>query len=186
MNYVIVGIAAVVIIGGISYLIYRKRVARQPGVSEEKAPEETLEPSEPAPEATSAAFKEPSRTTAPSVPSRTATVAPEVAKLEKLEKVAQLPVVPEISSLPENAKNQLMNAVWYRCENPNCNYTQFLDVHHILSEVEGGTNRPDNLIVLCTACHTAALKGEISVEELQSWVQSRAERFKSDLDWPYK
>ncbi len=96
------------------------------------------------------------------------------------------PMVSELSSLPEDAKNKLKNAIWYRCENPYCNYTQFLDVHHILSEVEGGTNRPDNLIVLCSRCHTAALNGEISVKELRSWIQERTERFRTDLDWPYK
>jgi len=169
MTYIviIIGIAAIAVIGGICYLIYRKRVAQPPRVSEEKASEAIPEPPETVPEAASAAISEPPRTV------------PEVER-------AAPPVAPELSSLPENAKNKLLNAVWYRCENPNCNYTQFLDVHHILSEVEGGTNRPDNLIVLCSRCHAAALNGEISVEELKSWIQERTERFKTDLDWPYK
>ncbi len=94
--------------------------------------------------------------------------------------------VPEISSLPENARDKLINAVWYQCENPNCRYTQFLHVHHIISEVEGGSNRLDNLIVLCSRCHTAARNQEISTKELQSWLRDRSQRFKSDLDWPYK
>ncbi len=166
-TYIIIGIAAIIVIGSVSYLIYRRRVARLPGVSEEKASAVIPEPPETAPEATSGVISETTKT------------APEV-------KMAAPPAVSELSSLPENAKNKLMNAVWYRCENPGCNYTQFLDVHHILSEVEGGTNRPDNLIVLCSKCHTAAVNGEISVEELQSWIQTRTERFRTDLDWPYK
>ncbi len=166
MNYIIIGIAAIAVIGGISYLIYRRRVARLPGVSEEKAPAVTPELPETAPEVASGAIAESPKTVA------------EV-------KVAP-PIVAELSSLSEDAKNKLMNAVWYRCENPYCNYTQFLDVHHIVSEVEGGTNRLDNLLVLCPTCHAAADNNEISEEELQSWIKERAERFKTDLDWPYK
>ncbi len=167
MTYIIIGIAAIIIIGGVCYLIYRKRVARLPGVSEEKATETISEAPETVTKTTSTVITEPPRATT------------EV-------KQAVPPVAPELSSLPENAKNKLMNAVWYRCENPNCNYTQFLDIHHILSEVEGGTNKPENLIVLCSKCHAAAVNGEISVEELQSWIQDRTERFKTDLDGPYK
>ena len=96
------------------------------------------------------------------------------------------PVVDEISSLPEEAKSKLMNAVWYRCENPHCNAIIFLDVHHIVPEAGGGTNKLDNLIVLCTKCHAAAHTGEISAEQLCSWIGAHSPRFKSDLDWPYK
>jgi hypothetical protein len=166
MTYIIIGIVAIVVIGGISYLIYRRRVARLPEVSEEKAPEVNPELPETAPEVDSAEIAEPPETVA------------EV-------KVAP-PMVAELSSLPEDAKNKLMNAVWYRCENPYCNYTQFLDVHHLVSEAEGGTNKLDNLLVLCSKCHAAADNHEIPEEELRSWIKERTERFKTDLDWPYK
>ncbi len=157
MIYLSIGIA-IVIIGGIFYLIYRKRVTQPSRVPEEKASETT-----------------PESTTTPEPP-ETASEAVKVA----------YPAVSEISSLTESDKNKLINAVWYRCENPYCNYTQFLDVHHIISEVEGGTNKLDNLIVLCPVCHAAADNHEVSEKQLQSWVRERTERFKSELDWPYK
>ncbi|MBI4303803.1 MAG: HNH endonuclease [Chloroflexi bacterium] len=93
------------------------------------------------------------------------------------------PMICDYSTLPGNAKAKLLYAVWYRCENPYCNHTDFLDVHYIL---DGGSNKLDNLIVLCPRCHRAAHNEEITEEELQSWITERPERFRTDLDWPYK
>lgn len=90
------------------------------------------------------------------------------------------------SSLPDEAKSILMNAVWYRCENPKCNYTQYLDVYQIVSREKGGSNALDNLIVLCPDCLANAHGGEIAEDTLHSWIQGRVERFKFDLDWPHK
>ena len=96
------------------------------------------------------------------------------------------PLVSELSSLPEEAKKKLLGAIWYLCENPDCKRSSFLDVHQIVSEIEGGTNSLDNLIVLCSTCHAAAHNGEIPPKQLKSWIRKREERFKYDLDWPYK
>ncbi|MBU2502534.1 HNH endonuclease, partial [bacterium] len=41
----------------------------------------------------------------------------------------------------------------HRCQGPGCTNTRFLEVHHVLPRARGGTNRPDNLITLCSACH---------------------------------
>ncbi|MGD9546420.1 MAG: HNH endonuclease [Candidatus Krumholzibacteriia bacterium] len=41
----------------------------------------------------------------------------------------------------------------HRCQGPGCRNTRFLEVHHVLPRARGGTNRPDNLITLCGACH---------------------------------
>ncbi len=65
-------------------------------------------------------------------------------------------LVEDESTLTEDEKNELVNAVWYRCENPYCKYTNFLSVHHIVDEKDGGTNKLDNLIVLCPYCHDLA------------------------------
>src|SRR5450759_426176 len=43
-----------------------------------------------------------------------------------MRELTKLPRVAAYSNLPEEATNMLMNAVWYRCENPKCNFTQFL------------------------------------------------------------
>ena len=41
----------------------------------------------------------------------------------------------------------------HRCQAPGCGRTRFLEVHHILSRSRGGSNRADNLVTLCAACH---------------------------------
>ena len=38
-----------------------------------------------------------------------------------------------------------------------------LEVHHILERSNGGTNRPDNLITLCTECHKGVHSGKIAL-----------------------
>ncbi len=181
MVYTVIGVA-IIIVGAmsslLSYLIYRKRRATQPSrVPEAEAsetPPESAEIVAEAEEVPPAASEVP-----PGAAGESSETAPEAGKTTP-------PVVHEISSLPDSARNKLMNAVWYRCENPRCNYTHFLDVHHIVSEVEGGSNRLDNLIVLCPACHAAADSHKTSERKLRSWILDRQERFKEELDWPYK
>jgi predicted HNH restriction endonuclease len=96
-----------------------------------------------------------------------------------------LPVIEDESSLTSEEINNLVNAVWYRCENPYCKYTSFLTVHHIVDEKEGGTNKLDNLIVLCPYCHDLAHRNEIPVEEMNAWISNREERFKFKPEWHY-
>ena len=45
----------------------------------------------------------------------------------------------------------------YKCQNPNCKNKDpkpILQEHHIKYKENGGTDKPDNLITLCTKCHT--------------------------------
>jgi hypothetical protein len=94
-----------------------------------------------------------------------------------------VPIVEDETALSTEDQNQLVNAVWYRCENPFCKFTRFLGVHHIQDEKEGGTNKLDNLIVLCPYCHDLAHKKEIPEEEMKSWISNREERFKFKPEW---
>jgi hypothetical protein len=96
---------------------------------------------------------------------------------------SSLPIIEDETTLSIEDQNQLVNAVWYRCENPFCKHTRFLGVHHILDEKEGGSNKLDNLIVLCPYCHDLAHKKEIPEAEMQSWIANREERFKFKPDW---
>ncbi len=96
-----------------------------------------------------------------------------------------VPMIEDESSLTPEDVNQLVNAVWYRCENPYCKYTSFLSVHHIVDEKEGGDNTLDNLIVLCPYCHGLAHSNEIPVEEMREWISDRETRFKFKPEWPY-
>jgi 5-methylcytosine-specific restriction endonuclease McrA len=96
-----------------------------------------------------------------------------------------MPMVEDKSSLPLDQKNRLINAVWYRCENPYCKYTHFLGIHHIIDEKDGGTHQLENLIILCPYCHDLAHKNEIPISKMREWIANREERFKFNLDWPY-
>jgi len=41
----------------------------------------------------------------------------------------------------------------YRCATPGCRSTHFLEVHHLKPRGQGGSNRAENLITLCSRCH---------------------------------
>ena len=41
----------------------------------------------------------------------------------------------------------------HRCRAPGCGRTRFLEVHHIVPRQRGGSNRSENLVTLCGACH---------------------------------
>jgi hypothetical protein len=96
-----------------------------------------------------------------------------------------IPLIDDRSSLTPDEKNLLVNAVWYRCENPYCKYTSFLSVHHIVEQKDGGTNELNNLIVLCPFCHDLAHRGEIPEKEMQDWIRDRAKRWKFKPEWRY-
>ena len=96
-----------------------------------------------------------------------------------------VPLIEDESSLTLAEKNTLVNAVWYRCENPYCKYTSFLSVHHIVEEKDGGNNKLDNLIVLCPFCHDLAHRSEIPVKEMKEWISDRANRWKFKPEWKY-
>ncbi len=96
-----------------------------------------------------------------------------------------VPLIDDPSTLTLDEENTLVNAVWYRCENPYCKYTSFLSVHHILEEKDGGTYKLDNLIVLCPYCHDLAHRGEIPEKEMREWLSNRAERWKFKPEWKY-
>lgn len=96
-----------------------------------------------------------------------------------------MPIINEETTLTEEDKSALENAVWYRCENPYCKYSHFLDVHHIIDEKNGGNNKLINLIVLCPYCHDLAHRNEIPEEEMREWISHREEGLKFKLEWPY-
>ena len=96
-----------------------------------------------------------------------------------------IPIIEDQSSLSLEEINELVNAVWYRCENPYCKYTSFLTVHHFVDEKDGGTNKLNNLIVLCPYCHDLAHKNEMPEKEMRNWISNREARFKFKMVWKY-
>ncbi len=59
-----------------------------------------------------------------------------------------------------NVREYVLHRDGHKCQNPNCKHkdkkNQILEIHHIRYRSEGGSDRPDNLITLCSKCHTSA------------------------------
>jgi len=58
-----------------------------------------------------------------------------------------------------NVREYVFHRDGHKCQNPNCknkDKNPALEVHHIIFQENGGSDRPDNLITLCTQCHIPA------------------------------
>ena len=56
-----------------------------------------------------------------------------------------------------NLREYILHRDNHKCQNPNCknkDSQQILEIHHIKYQSNGGTDTPNNLITLCTKCHT--------------------------------
>lgn len=57
-----------------------------------------------------------------------------------------------------NLREYILHRDGHECQNPNCKNKDtkpILRIHHIIYQDMGGTDTPDNLITLCTKCHTS-------------------------------
>lgn len=57
-----------------------------------------------------------------------------------------------------NLREYILHRDDHKCQNPNCknkDKEKILEIHHIKYKSFGGTNNPNNLITLCTKCHTS-------------------------------
>ncbi|MFH2051168.1 MAG: HNH endonuclease [bacterium] len=57
------------------------------------------------------------------------------------------------ATIPPRVRRRVLARDGHRCQGPGCTNTRFLEVHHVQPRARGGTNRPDNLTTLCSACH---------------------------------
>ena len=57
------------------------------------------------------------------------------------------------STIPPAMRRKVLARDRHRCRTPGCSHTKFLEVHHVKSRAAGGSNKPGNLITLCSACH---------------------------------
>lgn len=57
--------------------------------------------------------------------------------------------------------------VWRRdrgkCRVPGCRATKHLEIHHIITRDDGGTNEPSNLLLLCDGHHAALHRNKLSI-----------------------
>jgi len=57
------------------------------------------------------------------------------------------------STIPPRIRREVLARDRHQCRRKGCNHTRFLEIHHIIPRAAGGTNDPENLVTLCTACH---------------------------------
>jgi 5-methylcytosine-specific restriction endonuclease McrA len=57
------------------------------------------------------------------------------------------------ATIPPSVRREVLTRDGHRCRTSGCGSARFLDVHHIQTRADGGSNDPDNLITLCAACH---------------------------------
>ncbi|RKZ15374.1 hypothetical protein DRQ50_07580 [bacterium] len=57
------------------------------------------------------------------------------------------------ATIPPSTRREVLARDHHQCQFPSCGRTRFLEVHHIQARARGGTNHPDNLTTLCSACH---------------------------------
>jgi 5-methylcytosine-specific restriction endonuclease McrA len=60
------------------------------------------------------------------------------------------------ATIPPGVRRMVLARDRHRCRAPGCGHNRFLEVHHRVPRVKGGTNRPENLLTLCSACHRLA------------------------------
>lgn len=58
------------------------------------------------------------------------------------------------ANIPNIIRKEVYRRDGYRCA--LCDSQQGLQVHHVVSRGQGGTNYPQNLITLCWRCHAVA------------------------------
>jgi 5-methylcytosine-specific restriction endonuclease McrA len=71
------------------------------------------------------------------------------------------------SPLSQKEKEIAINKVGTKCCYPNCSENIALEVHHIIPRADGGTNKENNLVVLCTNHHHLADRGAIPRDRLR-------------------
>lgn len=57
------------------------------------------------------------------------------------------------TTIPPKTRREVLARDRHRCQAPGCTHTRFLEVHHRKPRHLGGTNKAENLITLCAACH---------------------------------
>ncbi len=57
------------------------------------------------------------------------------------------------TTIPPRVRREVLARDKHRCRAPGCGRTRFLEVHHIVSREQGGSNEAENLMTLCASCH---------------------------------
>lgn len=60
--------------------------------------------------------------------------------------------------------NALLTMWGHQCAMPGCTHTRFMEIHHMEEWADGGDTNLDNLIPLCSACHSLVTDGWAQIE----------------------
>ena len=63
---------------------------------------------------------------------------------------------PNRATIPPSVRAAVLARDRYRCTTPGCRSARYLEVHHVKPRRVGGSNRPGNLVTLCSRCHAFA------------------------------
>jgi hypothetical protein len=57
------------------------------------------------------------------------------------------------TTIPPRVRRKVLARDKHQCQAPGCGRTRFLEVHHVVSRQQGGSNNTENLMTLCASCH---------------------------------
>jgi hypothetical protein len=63
----------------------------------------------------------------------------------------------------QNAKLYVKRRDGYKCQYCSSRNLPDLTIHHIIERINGGSDRPDNLVTVCRACHNKIHDGKITI-----------------------
>ncbi|WP_394281375.1 HNH endonuclease signature motif containing protein [Corynebacterium sp.] len=64
-----------------------------------------------------------------------------------------------------DAQQKALLAAWnFTCATPGCDHTNWIEFHHIREWCEGGETSVDNIIPLCSRCHSLVTEGIMKIE----------------------
>ena len=77
------------------------------------------------------------------------------AELQKAQSDCQIskPGRRNTTSIPPATRRFVLARARHKCEGPGCEHNRFLEVHHKVPRVQGGSNDSQNLMVVCSGCH---------------------------------
>ena len=89
------------------------------------------------------------------------------------------------TGLTASKKNEIIRAAGHICEIPTCEHEAY-EVHHIVAVRHGGQNTEENLVALCSNCHTRFERGIEDVELLRNIVNNRSTDHKRRINAQFR
>jgi 5-methylcytosine-specific restriction endonuclease McrA len=86
----------------------------------------------------------------------------------------QRPDKPNRATIKPSVRAAVLARDRHRCTTPGCRSTHFLEVHHVKPRGQGGSNRAENLITLCSRCHGFVHEGGGAVAAMGSFAPAPA------------